>query len=166
MSGMRLTRLLWGLAAAGLGCGNASSVSPEVDAAAHTAAAPAVDAHAADVGVPVDGKLATHDAATADRPPAAPTWSTIYSQLLVNPGYASNCTGSACHDPGTEKGIDLSTPDMGYTTILHRITPGKPSTSELITVLQSGFMPQGRPHMPAADVAQVSAWIESGAQNN
>jgi len=163
---MKVGRLFWGLAVLGLGCGGGSGISPEVDAAAHTTAAAPMDAHAADVGAAADGPVATRDAASADRPAPVPTWSAVYGQLLVNPSYASNCTGSACHDPGIEKGIDLSTPEKGYTTILRRVTPGMPSSSELITVLQSGTMPQGRPQMPAADVAQVSAWIQGGALNN
>ena len=160
---MKLGRMLWGLTVVGVGCGSSATVSPPVDAAAHTAPAAAMDAHAADLGAAVDAKAAVRDAASADQSAGAPTWSTVYSQLLVNPSYASNCTGSACHDPGVEKGIDLSTPEKGYTSILHRVTPGKPSTSDLVTVLQSGYMPQGRPHMPATDIAQVSAWIEAGA---
>lgn len=160
---MKLGRLFWGLAVLGLGCGGGAGLSPAEDGAARAPVIAAMDAHVAEVGVAVDGTVAPRDAASADRPAPGPTWSSVYSQLLVNPGYASNCTGSACHDPGIEKGLDLSTPEKGYTTILRRITPGMPSTSELITVLQSGSMPQGRPQMPAADVAQVSAWIQGGA---
>lgn len=160
---MKLERLLWGLAVVVMGCGGGSSVSPTVDAAAHTTAVASADAHAPEVDAAVDARVATSDASSADRPTAGPSWSTVYSQLLVNPSYASNCTGSSCHDPGVEKGIDLSTPEKGYTSILRRVTPGMPSASDLITVLQSGYMPQGRPHMPMADVAQVSAWIEAGA---
>ena len=163
---MKLGRLLGGLTVLGVGCGSGSGVSPAVDAAAHTAAAAGMDAHAADLGAARDGKVGARDAASTDHSPAAATWSTVYGQLLVNPSYASNCTGSACHDPGIEKGIDLSTSEKGYTSILHRVTPAMPGTSELITVLQSGYMPQGRPQMPATDVAQVSAWIEAGAQDD
>jgi hypothetical protein len=162
---MKLGMLLWGLTVLGLGCGGSSGVSPAVDAAAPTGVA-TMDAHPPDLGGAVGAKVATPDAASADQSAAVPTWSTVYRQLLVNPSYASNCTGSSCHDPGVEKGLDLSTPEKGYTSILHRVTPGMPGASELITVLQSGYMPQGRPQMPDTDVAQVSAWIEAGALDN
>ena len=162
---MKWGRLFCGLTVLAVGCGSGSGVSPAEDAAARAPVTAAMDAHAAEVGAAADGMVAARDAATADRP-TGPTWSTVYGQLLVNPSYPSNCTGSSCHDPGVEKGIDLSTPEKGYTSILHRVTPGMPSMSELITVLQSGYMPQGRPPMRAADVAQVSAWIQAGALND
>src|SRR5579885_1201207 len=49
------------------------------------------------------GSMDGGDAATA-----APSWSRIYSQLFVNSSYPSNCAGATCHDPGIQKGIDLS----------------------------------------------------------
>ena len=100
-----------------------------------------------------------------DAAPAV-TWTGIYQNLLVNKGSPSNCTGASCHDPGTEKGIDLSTPQMGYTTISHRLVPGSPDSSDLVTVLQSGYMPQGRPQMAAADIDLIRAWIKAGALEN
>jgi hypothetical protein len=119
------------------------------------------DARATDAGHPEAGPPgAGTDAAL----PA--TWTGIYQNLLVNQSYPSNCAGSSCHDPGTEKGIDLSTPEKGYTTISHRLVPGSPDSSELVTVLQSGSMPEKRPHMAAADVAVIRAWIQAGALDN
>jgi hypothetical protein len=94
------------------------------------------------------------------------TWTNIYATLLANPGYASNCTGAACHDPGTQKGIDFSSKDAGYRTLKSRIAPGAPQSSELVQVLQSGSMPVARPRMPTADVDLIRAWIAAGAQDN
>ena len=94
------------------------------------------------------------------------TWSGIYQSLLVNQSYPSNCTGSSCHDPGIEKGLDLSTAHLGYTTISRRLVPGSPGSSELITVLQSGSMPEKRPPMDAADIGLIRAWIQAGALEN
>ena len=96
----------------------------------------------------------------------APTWTTIYSTLLANPAYASSCVGAPCHDPGKQKGIDLSTRDAGYRSLASQIVPGAPQSSKLVTVLQSGAMPETRPHMPAADLDLIRAWIASGAQND
>jgi hypothetical protein len=97
-----------------------------------------------------------------DARPAA-TWTTIYQTLLVNQSDPSNCMGAGCHDPGKEKGIDLSTSQTGYTTISARLVPGSPDSSKLVTVLQSGDMPAGRPHMPAANIDLIRAWIQTGA---
>lgn len=157
---MTLWKLVGGMAVVCAACGGSAGSDP-----ASRAALPVVDAHPTDLGTPGDGAAAT-DGPYADRPPAAPTWSAIYGQFLVNASYPSNCTGSACHDPGIEKGIDLSSSEKGWSTIMNRVKPGMPDASELVTVLQSGDMPRGRPHMPASDIAQVSAWIAAGAQNN
>ena len=46
------------------------------------------------------------------------------------------------------------------------MVPGAPSQSKLVTVLSTGKMPQGRPHMPAADLDRVRAWISAGAAEN
>jgi hypothetical protein len=94
---------------------------------------------------------------------AAATWTRIYTTLLASPSYASSCLGAACHDPGREHGIDLSTADAGYQTLRGRIVPGAPQSSELVSVLESGLMPEGRPRMPAGDVDLVRAWIAAGA---
>jgi len=119
------------------------------------------DATETDAGHPEAGPA---DAAIDAAPPV--TWSRIYQTLLVNQSYPSNCTGASCHDPGIEKGIDLSTPHTGYTTISRRLVPGSPDSSELVTVLQSGSMPEKRPRMDAADIELIRAWILAGAVEN
>jgi hypothetical protein len=156
-------KLVVGMAVAGAACGGSTASDP-LDAAVHTAPA-LVDAHPSEVGSPGDGATAA-DGPGAEASAGAPTWTAIYGQLLVNAGYPSNCLGSGCHDPGVEKGIDLSTREKGWSTIMKRVTAGKPESSDLVTVLKSGYMPQGRPEMPAADVAQISAWISAGAQDD
>ena len=109
---------------------------------------------------PVKGPEAGVDAV------AAVSWTAIYQNLLVNQSEPSNCTGASCHDPGTEKGINLSTVEKGYTTLLPRVVPGAPDSSDLVTVLKSGYMPQGRPKMTAANVDLIRAWIQAGALDN
>ena len=96
----------------------------------------------------------------------APTWSDLYASLFHNASYPSNCTGSACHDPGSQKGISFSTPASGYTSLQRKIVPGSPTSSELYLLLQGGTMPLGRPKMPAADLDRVGAWIAAGAPND
>jgi len=88
-----------------------------------------------------------------------PTWTQIYTQFLTNTQYASNCNGSACHNPGKQKGYDFSSQANGYTSV-------KSNTSQFVSVLSSGSMPQGKTKMPAADLAIVKAWVSAGALNN
>lgn len=90
---------------------------------------------------------------------AAPTFTEIYSKLLTNTQYASNCNGADCHNPGKQKGFDFSTQANAYASV-------KSKTSQLVSELTSGAMPRGKPKMPAADLALIKAWVAAGAQNN
>src|SRR5437764_6660291 len=119
-------------------CGGANSGSEGKVVVSHGEGGSAIDGATSDAArVPKDASetdAVPHDAQPAeagtDAAPAV-TWSRIYQTLLVNQSYPSNCTGSSCHDPGIEKGIDLSTAQKGYTTIIHRLVPGSPDSSEL-----------------------------------
>ena len=153
---------------AGVGCGGANSGSEGNVVVSHGEGGTATDGAASDAsGIPRDANRTEAGPPEAGIDAAPPvTWSGIYQNLLVNQSYPSNCTGSSCHDPGIEKGIDLSTSHMGYTTISHRLVPGSPDSSELVNVLQSGSMPQERPHMAAANIDLIRAWIQGGAVEN
>ena len=150
------------------GCGGANSGSQGTVVVSHGEGGSAMD------GATKDADGVAHDATVAEAGPpeagvdAAPavTWNGIYQTLLVNQSNPSNCAGASCHDPGKEKGIDLSTSHLGYTTISHRLVPGSPDSSELVTVLQSGYMPQDRPQMLAASIDLIRAWIRAGALEN
>jgi hypothetical protein len=96
----------------------------------------------------------------------AATWTDIYNKMLNSPGYASNCTGGSCHNPGTQKGLDLSTQAKGYTTIKAKLVVGNPNASSVVSQLSSGKMPQARPKMPTVDLNVIKAWIMAGAPNN
>ncbi len=159
---MYMWRLVCAVVLGCVACGGGSGVHSVVDPSILPATA--MDAQAGDGGW--DDATVPSDGPSMDVPAAAPTWSEVYSQILVNGSSPSNCLGSACHDPGVEKGLDLSTLQNGYKTILRRVTPGMPAASDLVTVLQSGYMPRGRPQMPAWQVQQISAWIQAGAQDN
>jgi hypothetical protein len=140
--------------ASGCGAGGAEMTS-------HTSTPPVTPG--ADAAAALADAQADAGAGAPDASGGAATWTRIYTTLLVSPSYASSCLGAACHDPGREHGIDLSTSDAGYRTLQVRIVPGMPQSSDLVSVLQSGFMPEGRPRMPAADVDLVRAWIAAGA---
>jgi hypothetical protein len=150
------------------GCGGANSSGQGTVVVSHGEGGSATDGSTRDANrIPPETSPveAGPPEAGIDAAPAV-TWTGIYQNLLVDKSSPSNCTGASCHDPGTEKGIDLSTPQMGYTTISHRLVPGSPDSSDLVTVLQSGYMPQGRPHMAAADIDLIRAWIKAGALEN
>lgn len=112
-----------------------------------------------DAGVAQDGP-ADSDGGTT------PTWTQIYTKLLNNAAYTSNCTGAACHNPGTQKNIRLSTSALGYTSIRALVTPGSATAGNLLRTLTSGAMPRGRPKMPTTDLDKIKAWIVAGALNN
>jgi hypothetical protein len=109
---------------------------------------------------------AARDAGGDTVSPYAATWTDIYNKMLNSPSYASNCMGSPCHNPGTAKGVDLSTQAKGYTTIKGKLVVGNPGASSLVSQLSSGRMPQARPQMPTADLNVIKAWIMAGAPNN
>jgi hypothetical protein len=139
-----------GAGAAGGSSGSTSSADAgAVDGAANKDARPASDGASAEV-TSLGGE----------------TWTNIYTRMLDNQGYASNCTGGGCHNPGSQKGLSLSTQSTGYTSIKKMLVPGSPSASKLVSVLSSGSMPQSRPKMPAADLNVIKAWITAGALNN
>jgi hypothetical protein len=109
---------------------------------------------------------ATRDSGGDTVSPYAATWTDIYNKMLNNPSYASNCTGAPCHNPGTQKGLDLSTQAKGYTTIKGKLVVGNPNASQVVSDLSGGKMPQSRSKMPTADLNVIKAWIMAGAPNN
>ena len=147
------------------GCGGANSGSQGTVVVSHGEGGSGTDGATWDANRDTSPTEAAPPQAGIDAGPAV-TWSGIYQDLLVNQSSPSNCAGASCHDPGTEKGIDLSTPQIGYMTISHRLVPGSPDSSELISVLESGYMPQGRPQMTAANIDLIRAWIQAGALEN
>jgi hypothetical protein len=112
-----------------------------------------------------DAGVVSDDATDDGADPAVPasTWTYIYTYLLHDMSYASNCTGEGCHDPGIELGFDLSTPANGYRTVQTKLSPGDPGSSTIVRKLEAGDMPRGRPMMPSHDIALIKAWIAAGA---
>lgn len=159
-----------------LGCANddpaacPSDADGWVDASGDEQRADGAEDAAEDAGAPdasSDAPRADGDAANEEVAVDLATWSHIYNELLVNMSYASNCTGEGCHDPGIQKGFDLSSQDNGYATVQAKLVPGNPDGSTIVIELQTGMMPRGgRPRMPAADLALIEAWILAGAAND
>ena len=87
------------------------------------------------------------------------TFTQLYTQYFNNKQFASNCSGAACHNPGTQRGIDFSTQAKGYAS-------AKAALSQIISQLSSGGMPRGLPKWTTAELALVKAWQAEGAPNN
>ena len=91
----------------------------------------------------------------------APTFTTIYSNILV-----VYCAGSNCHKPGTQGGIGFSTQASAYSAISHQVLPGDGADSDFYVTVNTGVMPKGAPKLSAANLALIKAWIDAGALNN
>ena len=91
----------------------------------------------------------------------APTFTTIYSKILV-----VYCAGSNCHKPGTQGGIGFSTQASAYSAISHQVIPGDGADSDFYVTVDTGVMPKGGPKLSAANLASIKAWIDAGALNN
>jgi hypothetical protein len=93
---------------------------------------------------------------------AAPTFTEIYTTILV-----VYCSGSSCHNPGSQRGISFASKSTAYTAVRSRVTPGNGAGSSLYTTVNSGRMPPGGVPAPtAAEIAKLKAWIDAGALNN
>lgn len=91
----------------------------------------------------------------------APTFTEIYNNILV-----VYCSGSNCHNPGSQQGVSFSSQANAYTAVRNRVTPGNGAGSSFYTTVNSGAMPVGAPKLSAANLALIKAWIDAGAINN
>ena len=91
----------------------------------------------------------------------APSFTTIYSTILV-----VDCAGSNCHKPGAQGGIGFSTQASAYSAISHQVIPGDGTDSDFYVTVNTGVMPKGGPKLSAANLASIKAWIDAGALNN
>jgi len=101
------------------------------------------------------------DAGTAPDGSTAPTFTEIYNSILV-----VYCSGSNCHDPGSQQGVAFSTQSSAYTAVRNRVTPGNGAGSSFYTTVNTGAMPLGAAKLSAANLALIKAWIDAGALNN
>jgi hypothetical protein len=141
----------------------ASGVTGEIDGARELEGS----TNAPDAATNGQDASATADAADEAGAFNPATWTNIYSTLLDNMSYASNCTGEGCHNPGIQLGFDLSSRENGYATVQAKLVPGDPSGSKIVGRLEAGDMPRGgRPKMPAGDIDLIKMWIRAGAPND
>jgi hypothetical protein len=109
----------------------------------------------------------------------AATWGFI-SPVIIQ----QNCATSSCHSQASAvAGLDLSTVENGYTSLLNLklpvrasqgekartlVVPYDPDESRLVQMLRARGarrMPPDRP-LPEADIALVERWILAGAVND
>jgi len=92
---------------------------------------------------------------------AAPTFTQVYAVLV------QYCSGSNCHNPGSQKGISFSSQSVAYTAVKGRVTPGNGAGSSLYNTCNSGSMPPSpNPKLSSTNLAMLKAWIDAGALNN
>jgi hypothetical protein len=108
------------------------------------------------------GGTAGHGAGgTAGSGGTAPTFTTIYSSILV-----VHCAGSNCHKPGMQGGIGFGTQASAYSAISLQVRPGDGADSDFYVTVNTGVMPKGGPKLSAANLSSIKAWIDAGALNN
>jgi hypothetical protein len=79
------------------------------------------------------------------------------------------CDGAACHNPGSQRGVSLSSRTTAYNYLRNQVMPGNAASSYFYYIMTSNprFMPPaGEPGPTDADLALVAAWINAGAPNN
>ncbi len=91
---------------------------------------------------------------------AAPTFTQIYTTVLV-----TYCSGSSCHNPGSQKGVSFASQSTAYSAVKSRVTAGNGAGSSFYMTVNSGSMPPGQ-KLSAANLALIKAWIDAGALNN
>ena len=92
---------------------------------------------------------------------AAPTFTQVYTTILV-----TYCSGSSCHNPGSQKGVSFASQSSAYSAVKSRVTVGNGTGSSFYKTISSGSMPPGGPKISAANLALLAAWINAGALNN
>jgi hypothetical protein len=85
----------------------------------------------------------------------------------ILPVVVSHCATTGCHDAVTHKeGYNFT----GYTSIRNAVSPGRPSSSKLYTVITTSggedkMPPAGSPQLSAAQTDSIRKWIIYGALN-
>ena len=76
------------------------------------------------------------------------------------------CSGSSCHNPGSQRGVSFSSQSNAYSAVRNSVTPGNGAGSSFYMTVNNGSMPPGGPKLSAANLALIKAWIDAGAMNN
>ena len=107
------------------------------------------------------GSGVSADAGASPTAGGAPTFTDVYSNILVR-----YCAGSSCHDPGAAKGIGFASRASAYSAVRARVKPGDGAGSSFFKTVNSGSMPRGAPKLSPDNLAKIRAWIDAGALDN
>ena len=101
------------------------------------------------------------DAGTNPDGAATVTFTDVYTTILV-----PYCSGSSCHNPGTQGGIGFASQSTAYNAVKGRVTPGNGTNSSFYRTVNSGSMPRGQAKLSQANLDKIRIWIDQGALNN
>jgi predicted CxxxxCH...CXXCH cytochrome family protein len=92
---------------------------------------------------------------------AAATFTQIYQTILT-----TTCTGSQCHSPGKQGGVNFASQSSAYTSLKSRVVAGDAEASSFYALLNAGVMPPTGNNLTSDQLALIAAWINGGATNN
>jgi len=91
----------------------------------------------------------------------AATFTQIYQSILT-----VTCSGSQCHSPGKQGGVNFASQSSAYTSLKSRVVAGDAEASSFYALLNAGVMPPVGNNLTSMELAEIAAWIDSGAANN
>jgi hypothetical protein len=88
------------------------------------------------------------------------TFTQVYQMI-----FSVSCTGSQCHNPGSQGGFSFSSQSTAYTAVKSRVTAGNANNSSIYTLVNGGRMPPtGK--LSSSMISLLASWINAGALNN
>jgi hypothetical protein len=123
------------------------------------------------------GHLAVDGAETSEGDTGAPTWTQLYDGIFGPTGSSSCSLNGGCHTTNQGGFTCGTTSDTCYTGLVNAglIAPGgsaatsvlvDPSASPLCTPTLGGTMPPQGACPTTAQIAQIQAWLATGAPEN
>ncbi|MCZ7570745.1 MAG: enoyl-CoA hydratase-related protein [Ardenticatenaceae bacterium] len=97
-------------------------------------------------------------------PTATPGGDAVSFRREMLPIFQARCV--ACH--GGISGLYLTSYDYVLAGGINGpgVIPGDPGNSNIVTALESGYMPAGAPVLPPEEIELIRAWVAAGAPNN
>jgi len=90
------------------------------------------------------------------------TFTALYNSIFGT----SLCAGTLCHNPGIQKGVDMSSKTAAYNSLMFEVVPGDGANSALYKILSNGTMPPSPPRPTTSQIDAVRLWIDAGALND
>jgi hypothetical protein len=77
-----------------------------------------------------------------------------------------SCSGSQCHNPGSQSGVSFASQSSAYSAVKSRVTAGNANNSSFYSLVSTGRMPPSGTKLTSSQLAMISSWINAGAMNN